>query len=158
MTGQPDFTDAARAEAERYVPAFTSNDYTPNGLTAIARLAHVEGWKAARTYLTEQEPTHEEVIAATLELYARSHHSTGRQTPFENLAHEEQAAWVEDGRAVLSAAHAAPTRRGEAMSAQCPKCGRFTIAREESGYDGAWGQTWIYTDCKKCGKAVQTTV
>ena len=51
-----DFTRAARAAAERYVPAFTSNDYTPNGLTAIARLAHVEGWKAARDYLAAQKP------------------------------------------------------------------------------------------------------
>lgn len=58
-----DFAEAARAEAERYVPAFTSNDYTPNGLTAIARLAHVEGWKAARTYLAAQEPTDAEVAA-----------------------------------------------------------------------------------------------
>lgn len=44
------------------------------------------------------------------------------------------------------------------MSAQCPKCGRFASAWEESGYDGAWDQTWIHTTCKKCGKAVQTTV
>lgn len=59
-----DFTEAARAEAERHVPAFTSNDYTPNGLTAVARLAHVEGWKAARDYLAAQEPTDAEVRAA----------------------------------------------------------------------------------------------
>ena len=62
MTSQPDFTDAARAEAERYVPAFTSNDYTPNGLTAIARLAHVEGWKAARTHLAAQETDGERAV------------------------------------------------------------------------------------------------
>src|SRR5690606_6439591 len=65
MTTDP-FTEAARAEAERYVPAFTSNDYTPNGLTAIARLAHVEGWKAARTHLAAQEPTDAEVEAAAV--------------------------------------------------------------------------------------------
>ena len=61
--------------------------------------------------LSAQEPTDAEVKAATLELYVRSHHSTGRQTPFESLDREEKVSWAEDGRAVLSAARAA--RRDE---------------------------------------------
>ena len=65
----------------------------------------------ARDHLAAQEPTDAEVEAATLELYVRSHHSTGRQTPFESLDHEDKVSWVEDGRAVLSAARAA--RRDE---------------------------------------------
>ena len=63
MTTDP-FTEAARAEAERQVPAFTSTDYTKDGLTAVTRLAHVKGWEAARDHLAAQEPTDGEVLAA----------------------------------------------------------------------------------------------
>src|SRR5699024_1747963 len=66
---------------------------------------------AGDIWTTSNAPTDAEVEAATLELYVRSHHSTGRQTPFESLDHEEQVAWVEDGRAVLDAARSA--RRDE---------------------------------------------
>ena len=66
---------------------------------------------AGDIWTTTNAPTDAEVEAATLELYVRSHHSTGRQTPFESLDREEKVSWAEDGRAVLSAARAA--RRGE---------------------------------------------
>ena len=101
-----DFTEAARAEAERYVPAFTSNDYTPNGLTAIARLAHVEGWKAARTHLASQEPTDAEVEAA-----AQATCKKDGWGDLDTRTSELQRHFRNVARAALSAARAA--RRDE---------------------------------------------
>ena len=94
-----DFAEAALAEAREQC----GNSYDGDNFLAGAY------W--ARDHLAAQEPTDAEVEAATLELYVRSHHSTGRQTPFESLDHEDKVSWVEDGRAVLSAARAA--RRDE---------------------------------------------
>ena len=47
------------------------------------------------------------VRAAAQELFRPSHHTTGRQAPFETLAPDEQAAWDEDARAILTAAQEA---------------------------------------------------
>ncbi|MGP5376343.1 hypothetical protein ACTXM8_10160 [Brachybacterium alimentarium] len=68
--------------------------------------------RVARDNLAAQEPTEEEVEAATRVIYVRSHHSTGRQAPWERLDLEEQGAWLEDGRAALTAAKEA--RRDQA--------------------------------------------
>lgn len=107
-----DFTTAARAEAERYVPAFTSNDYTPNGLTAIARLAHVEGWKAARTHLAAQEPTDAEVEAAARALYAEDVNESYIEWPaYDSPQNVGRDLYTERARNALSAARAA--RRDE---------------------------------------------
>lgn len=44
------------------------------------------------------------------------------------------------------------------MSANCPKCGRFARSWAEHGYDGSWNQTWVHTECAKCGTAVRSIV
>lgn len=69
----------------------------------IQRQAYELGEKKA-WIRAQQEPTDAEVEAATRVIYVRSHHSTGRQAPWERLDLEEQVAWLEDGRAALTAA------------------------------------------------------
>ena len=60
------FTEAARAEAERQYPALNPDaeelTYPRSALREHRRSAHVAGWEAARTYLAAQEPTDEECI------------------------------------------------------------------------------------------------
>ena len=62
------FTEAARAEAERRYPALNPDaeelTYPRSALREHKRSAHVAGWKAARTHLAAQEPTDAEIEAA----------------------------------------------------------------------------------------------
>src|SRR5699024_7778295 len=110
MTTDP-FTDAAEDRVDELWPYAPAGFPLPPARRMDRRIGFRLGAQWARAHLAAQEPTDAEVEAATLELYVRSHHSTGRQTPFESLDHEEKVSWVEDGRAVLSAARAA--RRDE---------------------------------------------
>lgn len=99
------FTTAARAEAEEY--AWDRNAGTTHE-DSLDRDAFASGYEYgaiwARDHLAAQEPTDAEVEAATRVIYVRSHHSTGRQAPWERLDLEERVAWLEDGRAALTAA------------------------------------------------------
>lgn len=94
------FTTAAEHEADRVTE---DGDNAANG-------GFMAGALWARDHLAAQEPTDAEVEAATRVIYVRSHHSTGRQAPWERLDLEEQVAWLEDGRAALIAAKEAHIR------------------------------------------------
>ena len=69
------FTEAARAEAERQYPALNPDTeeltYPRSALREHKRSAHVEGWKAARTHLAAQKPTDYQIDVA-MDAYAEA--------------------------------------------------------------------------------------
>ena len=98
------FTEAARAEAERRNPSSA-----PNGLTrasnAISRRDFRDGAEWARTHLAQQEPTDAEVLAAALAICRL------QDDGYEPTEDHPCGACTESARAALLAARAA--RRDE---------------------------------------------
>ena len=100
------FTEAARAEAERQYPALNPDaeelTYPRSALREHKRSAHVAGWEAARAHLAAHEPTDAEVEAAAKVLW-----DDGGVLPWD----EECESYTTLARAALYAARAA--RRDE---------------------------------------------
>lgn len=98
MTSKPTPADLAHAEAEVIYPDPYYAGPTSVREVKIKRAAFETGAEYERDRATTQ------VRAAAHVLYTRSHHSTGRQAPFNALDPDEQAAWDDDALAVIHAA------------------------------------------------------
>ena len=104
------FTDAARAEAERRWPYSANPDPTPaEDEDAALSAGFMAGAEWARTYLAAQEPTEEEVTEAALAMCRGD--GAGTCWNYDDTVHGGCTDHADDARAALSAARAA--RRDE---------------------------------------------